>query len=74
MSEFESTPGVFRTFCSKCGSPLISRRDATPEVVRLRVGTLDTPAAIKPEAHIFVNSKADWDHIHDDIPQYPERP
>ena len=64
--------------CSKCrkanGSPLVSRRPSQPDLLRLRIGTLDTPVQLKPVAHIFVGSKAPWDEIHDDIPQYAERP
>lgn len=74
VAEFESTPGVFRTFCKQCGSPLFSRRPSMPDVYRLRIGTLDTPVDVKPAAHIFVGSKAGWDCINDDIPQYDERP
>lgn len=74
VSEFESSPGVFRTFCKQCGSPLYSRRPSQPELLRLRIGTLDTPVEVKPIAHIFVGSKASWDEIHDNIPQYEERP
>ena len=74
IAEYESSPGVFRAFCHQCGSPLYSRRPAMPEVLRLRIGTLDTPIEDKPTAHIFVASKAEWDEIHDDLPQHPERP
>ncbi len=74
VTEFESTPGVFRSFCKRCGSPLVSRRPSQPDVLRLRIGTLDTPVKLKPVAHIFVGSKAVWDEIHDDIPQFDERP
>ena len=74
VTEFESTPGVFRSFCKTCGSPLVSRRPSQPDVLRLRIGTLDTPVKVKPVAHIFVGSKAVWDEIHDDIPQFDERP
>ncbi len=74
VTEFESTPGVFRSFCKTCGSPLVSRRPSQPDVLRLRIGTLDTPVKVKPVAHIFVGSKAVWDEIHDDIPQFNERP
>lgn len=74
VSEFESTPGVFRTFCKRCGTPLFSRRPSQPELLRLRIGSLDTPVDVKPLAHIFVGSKAAWDEIHDAIPQYDERP
>lgn len=74
VTEFESTPDVFRSFCKQCGSPLYSRRPSQPDLLRLRIGTLDTPVDVKPLAHIFVGSKASWDEIHDDIPQYEERP
>jgi hypothetical protein len=74
VTTFSTAEGVHRVFCSRCGSPLISRRDSQPELVRLRVGTLDTPLPGRPGAHIFVASKAAWFDIRDDLPQYPERP
>lgn len=74
LAEYESSPGVFRVFCGKCGSPLYSRRPSMPELLRLRIGTLDTPIEAKPTAHIFVGSKAEWCEIHDELPQYAERP
>lgn len=72
--EFLSSPGVYRVFCGACGSPLYSKRDSMPETLRLRLGTLDTPVTGKPTAHIFVAEQAEWYEIHDDLPQYPERP
>ena len=74
VGEFESTPGVFRTFCTKCASPLYSRRPSQPELLRLRIGTLDTPIEKRPSMHIYAASKAEWDSINDDVPQYDERP
>ena len=72
LRAFESSPGKERVFCSRCGSPIYSRRPAEPDVLRLRLGTLDTPAGKQPSAHIWVGAKADWDVIGDDVPQYPE--
>jgi len=74
LAEFQSSPGVYRVFCRVCASPLYSRRDATPDVVRLRLGSLDTPVHGKPSAHIFVRSKATWFDILDPAPQHAERP
>ena len=48
IRDYESSPGKHRLFCGRCGSPLISRRDAMPQAVRVRAGTLDHA----PEAHI----------------------
>ena len=74
LAEFESTPGMLRIFCRNCGSPIYSRRPHLPDVIRLRLGTLDTPITSKPAAHIFVGSKAEWEDIQDALPQNPEWP
>lgn len=42
-----------------------------PEMLRLWLGTLDTPVEGKPGRHIFVQDKAEWHDIADDAPQYP---
>ena len=69
-----SVKGVHRVFCAECGSPIISRRDAMPQAVRVRLGSLDSPHTRGPQGHIFVGSKAEWFEIHDDLPQYQELP
>ena len=74
LIEYQSSPGLQRVFCGACGSPLYGRREAQPEVLRLRLGTLDTAVGSKPTAHIFVADKADWYEIHDDAPQYAQLP
>lgn len=75
IRRFESSPGVGRFFCGDCASPLFSRRDAMPDQLRLRIGTLDTavPPAT-PIAHVFAASKAEWFELCDSHPQYAERP
>lgn len=74
LKKFQSTATTQRCFCSECGSPIMSIKTDTPEYYRLRIGTLDTPLQQKPSMHIFVASKAEWDCIADDLPQYSERP
>ena len=70
LREFESSAGNLRAFCSRCGSPVYSRRDDLPDVLRLRVGLLDGPLHVKVAAHAYVASKADWFEISDDAPQF----
>ncbi|PAV27143.1 aldehyde-activating protein [Tamilnaduibacter salinus] len=70
VREFASSPGKYRAFCSECGSPLYSRTDAIPGILRLRVGALDHPFGQPPAYHVFTGSMADWDRITDDLPQY----
>jgi hypothetical protein len=50
---------IFR--CAKCGTALWSKYHAAPgDTVLLRAGTLDDPAAVAPDVHIFARSKAPW--------------
>jgi alkylhydroperoxidase family enzyme len=71
LREYESSPGKVRAFCSRCGSPLYAYLRSTPELLRLRLGSLDTPFEKKPTAHTFVSDKAAWDEIQGWLPQFP---
>ena len=47
--EFSSSPGVYRSFCAECGSPLYYRTEQRPDVIDLYLGTLSEPGAITPQ-------------------------
>lgn len=70
LREFESSPGKLRCFCSRCGSPVLSRRLADPGTLRIRAGLLDGPVAARAIAHFYVGTKADWWSIGDELPQF----
>jgi len=70
ICEYESTPGKFRAFCSRCGSPLYSRLASDPETFRIRLGTLDGDPGRRPLSHFWVSSKATWHEITDELPQF----
>lgn len=74
LKSFSSSQGVHRFFCADCGSPLYSARDGEPEMIRLRIGTLDTPIHPAQKIHIFTDSKAEWLELCDDNPKFAERP
>ena len=74
VAEYESSPGGFRVFCARCGSPLFKRTTSRPEVVRLRLGCLDTEIDERPLAHVFVGEKPNWSEICDSLPQWDTRP
>ena len=48
-----------RCFCSVCGSALPMQQNESLLVVP--AGSLDSEVSIRPNAHIFVSSKAIWD-------------
>ena len=74
LTEYESSPGKKRVFCKVCGSPILSKRANAPDVLRLRVGGVDSAIPGRPSAHIFVASNAAWFEITDTLPQHAERP
>jgi hypothetical protein len=72
LTEFESSPGKKRVFCSRCGSPIYSSRESLPGVLRIRSGLIDEPVSAKPVAHMQVASACSWWPITDALPQFPE--
>ncbi|HEX5418873.1 MAG TPA: GFA family protein [Gammaproteobacteria bacterium] len=56
-----------KSFCSICGSALPSvQMDGALLVVP--AGSLDSKVSMRPNAHIFVASRADWDNGLEDVP------
>lgn len=70
LNAYESSPGEFKCFCKVCGSPILSRRQDLPQRVRVRLGTIDSDIDERPRAHIFAGSRANWETICGDLPQY----
>lgn len=70
VGAYESSPGQLRCFCTRCGSPLIKRYVEKPDLLRLRLGSLDDDPGIEVVAHVFTDSKAPWTVLADDLPQH----
>lgn len=59
--------------CARCGSLLYSLvRDR--KYAHVTLGTLIDNPSVRPTAHIFVGSKAAWEDICDDLPQFDTFP
>lgn len=70
LTGYESSPGQTKYFCKTCGSPIFSENTSRPESIRVRIGTIESDIVERPEAHIFVSSKANWEEICADIPRF----
>lgn len=46
--------------CPKCNVALWSNYGGRPQIQFVRVGTLDRPSAIRPDIHIYTESKVPW--------------
>lgn len=62
-----------RAFCSICGSALPCHETDSPLLV-VPAGSLDSPIPIRPDAHIFVGSRAHWDDTLEALPSFSSLP
>jgi hypothetical protein len=69
--DYPSSPGVVRSFCGRCGSPLTYRRLATPEALDVMTVSLDDPNAVPPTFRVWTSEALDWDRPVGDLPGYP---
>ena len=72
LGVIETSPGVFRHFCTCCGSQLFNRNEHVPQIRSVRLGVIDGDPGIRPSMHIFVGSKAPWTQIADGLPTFIE--
>ena len=74
LRSYAPPEGFAKVFCSACGSSMWSRHPDDPDVISVRLGTLDADPGIRPEFRQFVAYAAPWEPIPDDgLPRFPER-
>ena len=58
-------------FCGDCATDVWSKYHAVPsDTLFVRAGTLDNPAAVKPDVHIFTRTKLPWLDLPKDVPAF----
>jgi hypothetical protein len=67
---YASSPGVRRTHCGRCGSPIAYESDRHPEQIDLYAGTLVDAAAAQPSCHVHVAEQLPWLETTDMLPRY----
>ena len=72
LTQFESTPGWGLGFCRTCGTTLCGLHEGIVHGVTL--GSVDGDPGIRIGMHIFVDSRASWDHIGGNAPQFAQSP
>ena len=73
IREYRSELGHGSRFCAVCGSPVPSF-DESMGRVWVPVGALDDEPGVGVWAHFCVASKAEWDEICDEVPQFDYLP
>ncbi len=69
---YESTPGVQRGFCGRCGTPLTWEGDGDElgPLIEIHVGTTDDPNKLAPQLHVHYAERIPWFEVSDALPRY----
>ena len=63
--------GTTRRFCGTCGSSMtFAPATDTGDAVEFSLGTLDSEVDERPDAHVFMDFKANWSVENDELPQF----
>lgn len=74
MAVYESSPGVKRYFCSRCGTPMAFRTEKYPTEIHLFLGTLANPEDYPARFQVFCANQLPWLSIDNDIKRYETLP
>ncbi|MEM9709319.1 MAG: GFA family protein [Pseudomonadota bacterium] len=67
---FESSKGVFRHFCGRCGSPMGFEADHYPGGMHLYAASMENPEDFEPTFHVYYQSKLPWLAMDDALPKF----
>ena len=70
---FKSSTHGWRNFCPHCGSAVPACPPGGPFAL-IPLGNVAEDPGTRPSLHFFVDSKASWHEIQDDLPQHAEYP
>ncbi len=69
-ASFASRPGVTRTFCTTCGTPLTFENHDEAEDIDVTTCSLDDPSSITPNDHVFASRMLPWAELRDALPRF----
>ncbi len=61
-----------RGFCPECGSPVLSASSRMPDVLVVKVASLDDPSWFRPMADIWTSSAQPWEPMDPVVPKFPK--
>lgn len=72
LSDYRAENGTVRKFCRHCGSSLIfeSKASRDANIIEIALATIDQDTGLKPDAHIFLDSKVEWIEINDSLKKF----
>jgi hypothetical protein len=71
---YASSPGIVRSFCTRCGTPLAYESEQRATEIDILLGTLDDPQDFPPTLQVWTEERLPWLHIDEHLPRYPKTP
>ena len=65
---------VSHGFCANCGSPVVAGSSGFPDLMVIRVGSLDDPSWFRPAMDIYTDSAQPWDHMNPEVTKVTKMP
>jgi hypothetical protein len=69
----ETSPGMHRGFCGRCGSSLTGGGDNWTDV-GITAASLDDPGIVKPESNVYLDHQQPWVIIDETLRRYDKLP
>jgi hypothetical protein len=67
---YESSPGVRRLFCSRCGSPIAYDSEKYADEIHFYAASLDDSRNLSPLGHVHWAERVPWIELGDALPKY----
>jgi hypothetical protein len=65
---------VKRGFCPNCGSPVTTMPARMPDIIGIKVGSMDEPSKFNPQFNIFMASAPTWAPVSQNVAAFPKMP
>jgi hypothetical protein len=68
---YHSSPGVLRTFCALCGTPLTYASEQRPQHVDVTSVSMDDPTLFTPTAEVWIEHRVPWEALSGQLTHHP---
>jgi hypothetical protein len=70
-TSFNSSPGIVRTFCGACGTPLTYQQTSKTDTIDVTTVTLDAVDEFAPTKEVWTRHKVAWEPLNETLQHYP---
>ena len=71
-TRYRSSAFAERGFCPACGSTLSMHEEVLGDRVQVTLGSLDRPEEVRPDDHVWAQSRLPWLDVADELPRFPQ--